>query len=200
MTPFQLGSPPPLRGAVRGPPRAWPSGLQAWPPEYGWRWKRSGGHCFRDSALLGDTERAEWGPCCEGWAGWTGHTQAPRLGAVRRWAGGRLAGGPHAAGRAGGGGGPGVVSRRGTAWPRPPSPRQRDRAAAGSSGLQGLQAHPRIVLVFFILSLSLSFFFFNKNNYEGSKTPFFLDIPALRSQQRVGGKECPLSLRPLAFI
>lgn len=67
------------------------------------------------------------------------------------------------------------------------------------SGLLGLQAHPRIALVFFILSLSLSFFF-NKNNYEGSKTPFFLDIPALRSQQRVGGKECPLSPRPLAFI
>lgn len=63
--------------------------------------------------------------------------------------------------------------------------------AAGSS--------PHRAGIFHPFSLAL-IFFFNKNNYEGSKTPFFLDIPALRSQQRVGGKECPLSLRPLAFI
>lgn len=38
-------------------------------------------------------------------------------------------------------------------------------------------------------------FFFNKNNYEGSKTPFFLDIPALRSQQLASvAKNVPLSL------
>lgn len=80
-------------------------------------------------------------------------------------------GGPHAAGRAGGGGGPGGggVSRRGAAWPRPPSLRQRDRAATGSSGLLGLQAHPRVVLVFFILSLSLSFFFLIKITMKGPR-------------------------------
>ena len=82
-----------------------------------------------------------------------------------------------------------------------PVPAPAGQSCRRLSGLSGLQAHPRVLLVFFILSLSLSFFFFfNKNNYEGSKTPFFLDIPALRSQQRVGGKECPLSPRPLAFI
>lgn len=44
------------------------------------------------------------------------------------------------------------------------------------------------------------FFFFNKNNYEEFKMPFFHDISALRSQQHIGGKECPLSLWLLAFI
>lgn len=114
-------------------------------------------------------------------------------------AGGRL-GGPHAGGRAGGAGSPGVRREqegRSLAPTRVPAPA--GQSCRRLSGLLGLQAHPRIALVFFILSLSLSFFF-NKNNYEGSKTPFFLDIPALRSQQRVGGKECPLSPRPLAFI
>lgn len=42
--------------------------------------------------------------------------------------------------------------------------------------------------------------FFNKNNYEEFKMPFFQDISALRSQQHIGGKECPLSLWLLAFI
>lgn len=42
--------------------------------------------------------------------------------------------------------------------------------------------------------------FFNKNNYKGFKALFFHDISALRSQQRIGGKECPLSLWLLAFI
>lgn len=80
-----------------------------------------------------------------------------------------------------------------------PVPAPAGQSCRRLSGLSGLQAHTRVVLVFFILSRS-QFFFLNKNNYEGSKTPFFLDIPALRSQQRVGGKECPLSPRPLAFI
>lgn len=55
--------------------------------------------------------------------------------------------------------------------------------------------------IFLPPNLSLFFFFFfNKNNYEEFKMPFFHDISALRSQQHIGGKECPLSLWLLAFI
>jgi hypothetical protein len=59
-----------------------------------------------------------------------------------------------------------------------------------------------LLLVLLLLSSSSSFlfFFFNKNNYEEFKMPFFQDITALRSQQHIGGKECPLSLWLLAFI
>ena len=93
------------------------------------------------------------------------------------------------------------MSRRGAAWPRPPSLHRQDRAAAGYLASRGCRPIPASCWYFSsFLSRSHFFFFFNKNNYEGSKTPFFLYIPALRSQQRVGGKECPLSPRPLAFI
>lgn len=60
------------------------------------------------------------------------------------------------------------------------------------------------VVFSFPLPLPLSFLllllFLNKNNYEEFKMPFFHDISALRSQQHIGGKECPLSLWLLAFI
>lgn len=52
---------------------------------------------------------------------------------------------------------------------------------------------------YFSLLLSI-FFFLNKSNYERFKAPFFHNISALRSQQRIGGKECLLSPRLLAFI
>lgn len=109
-------------------------------------------------------------------------------------------GGPHAAGRAGWGRGPRGGEQEGRRLAPTPVPAPAGQSchrviwppgAAGSS--------PRRAGIFHPFSLAL-IFFFNKNNYEGSKTPFFLDIPALRSQQHVGGKECPLSLRPLAFI
>lgn len=90
------------------------------------------------------------------------------------------------------------VSRRGVAWPRPLSLRRQDRAAAGYLASRGCRPIP--ASCWYFSSFLALIFFLNKNNYEGSKTPFFLDIPALRSQQRVGGKECPLSPRPLAFI
>ena len=154
--------------------------------------------CVGPSALLGDTEHTERGPCCEGWAGWTCCTRALRLGAVRRWAVGQVVltqeEGQVGAGAQGCG-----VSRRGAAWPRPLSPRQQDRAATGYLASQGCRLIP-VSRWYFSSFLSHYHFFFNKNNYEGSKMPFFLDIPALRPQQHVGGKEGPLSPRPLAFI
>lgn len=64
-------------------------------------------------------------------------------------------------------------------------------AAAQPCGCGGIFPSP---------SLCLKFFFFNKNNYKGSEALFFHNISALRSQQRIGGKECPLSLWLLAFI
>ena len=41
-----------------------------------------------------------------------------------------------------------------------PVPAPAGQSGRRLSGLSGLQAHPRVLLVFFILSLSLSFFFF----------------------------------------
>ena len=204
MTPFQLGSPPPLQGAVRGPPRAWPQGpgLQAWPPEYGRRWKRSGGHCFRDPLLCWGARSVQSGVLAAR-AGLAGQV-APKPRGWGQSEGGRLAG--RLAGRS-------SRSRKGR-WGRGPRGGEQEGrrlaptpvpAPAGQSchrviwppGAAG--SSPRRAGIFHPFSLAL-IFFFNKNNYEGSKTPFFLDIPALRSQQHVGGKECPLSLRPLAFI
>ena len=92
VTPFQLGSPPPLQGAVRGPPRAWPQGpgLQAWPPEYGRWWKRSGGHCFRDPLLCWGARSVQSGVLAAR-AGLAGQV-APKPRGWGQSEGGRLAG------------------------------------------------------------------------------------------------------------
>lgn len=83
---------------------------------------------------------------------------------------------------------------------QPRSSQERYNSGASTHGLAFLGAHRLISASVVVFFLSLSILFFNKNNSEGFKAPFFHDISALSFQQRIGGKECPLSLRLLAFI
>lgn len=164
---FSLG-PPASPGAVRGPP-----GLafrpSARPPEHG----GGGGSVVAATVfetLLCCGHGAQEVPC-EGWAGWTGHTQAPRAGGSQKVGGGRLAGGPHAAGRAGGGRGPGGGEQEAPPGPDPvPAP-------AGQSCrwvicLQGLQAIPASCW-YFSSFLSRSHFFLIKITMKGPRRPSF---------------------------